>query len=276
VRCDRGEVEEERLLGRRHELARLACEHVGRVVGDSRPVVDEPSVLVERVVVVALLGYRVHRHPGRPAGRHVVVAVDGVVVEVLADQGGVVTRIVQPDDKVRPLVEMRIAVRPEILDHTGRVRVLAREQRGSRGAALRRRDKGVRERDPVRSEQPLHVRHPRVAVPALVVGQDHDEVQPVRSRSRAARRTQHRPPENHEDGRDEHRRRPPRDTHRRPMDHRPTQWQRRRCRHGRRRPTLGGRDLVAALEIGAGSPVSVCGVLDRFPLRGASCGEGRH
>jgi hypothetical protein len=89
-----------------------------------------------------------------------VVAVDRVVVEVLADERGVVAGVLQPRGEVRPLVEVLVAGRAEVLNDPGVMRVLAGEDRRARRAALRSGDERVREGHAVRAEQPLHVRHP--------------------------------------------------------------------------------------------------------------------
>src|SRR5918912_1463950 len=71
VRCEEGDGEEERLRARREpadELHRLSVVDVGLVVRGARAVGDEPSVLVQRVVVEAIRGRVGGAVPLAPAG----------------------------------------------------------------------------------------------------------------------------------------------------------------------------------------------------------------
>ena len=186
---DGREVQEERLSRVVHEVDRLGREHGRRVVGGAAPEVDQVAVLVERVAVVPLLRDAVDRDPPVPPGRHVVVAVQRVAVQVLADERGCVAGVVEPGRERRALVEARVPGRAEVRDDAGVVWVLAREDARPRGTALRRGRVVPVERHALAGEEP-DVPHAPVRVEPLVVGDDHDDVEarrPARRRSSAAR-----------------------------------------------------------------------------------------
>ena len=159
----------------------LCGEHVGRVVRRLVPVVDEVAVVVDRVVVVLLHRDAVHDLPVVPARRDGVVDVGvGVGVEVLADERRLVAGVVHPDPEVvRRVLEGREAVRPEVLQESRVMRVLAGEDAGPRRPTEGRRHVRVGEGHPVVGEQLLDVLHDRRPVRALVVAQDQDDVEPL-------------------------------------------------------------------------------------------------
>ena len=180
MRCDRGVVEEERLPGRPQELARLVREHGRRVVRGPTAVVHQPTVEIERVVEVLLLRHGVDRGPAVPTRRNVVVAVHGVVVQILPDESGGVPRPREPGRERVALVELRIARRPEVPDDVMVMGVLAGEHARTPGTALRGGDMELAEGDAVIRKEAVDVLHRRVRVVPLVVGDDHDDVQRLR------------------------------------------------------------------------------------------------
>ena len=183
VRRDRREVEEERVARSLDELDCLVGQHGRRIVLGLVPVVLEVAVVVDRVVVVGLHRDAVHDLPVVPARRdRVVDEVVRVGVDVLADEPGLVARVVHPDAEVVRLlggVEGGVAVRPEVVGDPGVVRVLAREDARPRRSAHRGRHVRVREGDAVVGEQGLDVLHHGCPVGALVVAEDHDDVEPL-------------------------------------------------------------------------------------------------
>src|SRR5918997_1683825 len=97
VRGYRGHVGEEGVIfGRRppYEVCGVPREDVGEVVLFFAAVGDDLPVLVQLVVVILELAYL--GVPLVPTGRDVGRVVAGVVVEVLADQGGSVTFLLEP------------------------------------------------------------------------------------------------------------------------------------------------------------------------------------
>ena len=183
VRSDRREVEEERVACALDELDGLVGQDARRVGRRLAPVVLENAVVVDRVVVVGLHRDAVHGLPVVPARRdRVVHRRIRVGIDVLADEGGLVTGLLHPDGEVVRLltgVEGGVAVLPEVVGDAGVVRVLAREDARPRRPAHRRRHVHVGERDPVVGEQGLDVVHHGRPVRALVVAQDYDDVEPL-------------------------------------------------------------------------------------------------
>ena len=168
----RGEHEEERPPGPAHEPHRLVGQPVGRVDGaDCRPRL-EPAVHVEPVVVVA--GVR-ERDPAIPPRRHVRAV--RVAVQVLPHVGRPVAGGAQPR-RDRHAVSKRgeAAVRRPVRKDARRVRVAAGEDGDTAGAAERVGGERISEVDSMADQPVRHVRHRRERVPALVVGQDDDDV----------------------------------------------------------------------------------------------------
>ncbi len=137
--------------------------------------IDERIPLVgRRDVEVAL------REEPVPSRRHVRPSIPWVPVEVLADEGGLVARSVEPRRERRGLIEIRavaVALDPGVAG------VATRQDRGPRRTAQRHVEEGVREPHPVIGRirearlQPRHRRRPLrdgQRVPRLVVG-DHEQ-----------------------------------------------------------------------------------------------------
>ena len=183
-------VEEERLAARRvgDEVRRLLAQHVGGVLID--PVAVElgraPVGRVahrQRVVVVplraGLVGAERQRGPVVPARRHVRDVRHGVLVEVLAEQPGVVAAVVQPGRQRGALFGLErgeATVRRPVRVHVGAVRVLPGQDRRPAGAARGVDHEGVGEVDALIDQVALDGGHVDHLVPALVVGQDQDDV----------------------------------------------------------------------------------------------------
>ena len=110
VRCERREVEEERLrpildLRRAQEPTRLPPEHVGRVVVRAGPVRVQHAVVVGPIVVIAAIAAD-ERMPRRPSDRcrRRVARPRFEVVQVFAEQARGVARLLQRQRDRPPLV----------------------------------------------------------------------------------------------------------------------------------------------------------------------------
>jgi hypothetical protein len=185
--------EEERLTARRalaDETHGLPRDHVRLVVARSLAVVAQAAVLVEReaeVVVGAGVDAAV---PVVPADRDLARVALAVLVEVLADQGGVVARTLQPDRQRLALVAEGVVapVREVVPRHSVVVRVLPGEERGPRRAAERVVHVAVRERRARAPDQLAHLGHDAHVGRALVVGGHDNDVGPLgRGRARGER-----------------------------------------------------------------------------------------
>src|SRR6478672_1786404 len=183
VRRDRSEVEEERVARVVDEVDGFVRQDRGRVVRLLVPVVLDMAVVVDRVVVVRLHRDAVHDLPVIPTGWNLVVNEPvRIGVDVLADESGLVAGLVHPDREVVrlfPGLERGVAVPTEVVEDAGVVRVLARKDARPRWPAHRGRNVGIGEGDAVAGEQLLDVLHHARPIRALVVAQDHDDVQPL-------------------------------------------------------------------------------------------------
>ena len=156
-----------------HQRARL----VAHVVGDvGVPVLGDVPVVV--LVEVHVVGPSPHgRVPERPAllGRS---AGSAEAVEVLADQGRVVARVLQPPtDGVPRGTELReTAVHAGVRVHPAVLGVLAGDDLGAGRAAQRVGRDAVGERGAGVPEPASGPRHPAQVADGLVVGQDEDDV----------------------------------------------------------------------------------------------------
>ncbi len=168
----RGEVQEQRSLRVPNERRGVPGQHVRRVVVRIVSVGPDPSIDREVVVVVlaVLLG---QRHPPVPAVRDVVVvSVPPVLVQVLADERGLIPAGLEPGGDGGPVVErVKAAIRRGVRVDARGVRVLAGQDGGPAGAAQRVRHERIGERDAVGSQPRLDLRHRPQRVPPLVVGQ---------------------------------------------------------------------------------------------------------
>ena len=108
-----------------------------------------------------------------PADRDVVVA--RVLVEVLADEAGVVALLLQPGTE-RVLLPVLPHLEVSVVLHAGRVRVLAGEDRRAGWAAVRRRREPVPEDD---GERRAHGGNDLHGVGPLVVDDDEEEIRLV-------------------------------------------------------------------------------------------------
>ena len=196
VRRHERHPEEERRGSRRspaNDVDRLARENVRLVGSGVAPVAHEPAVLVQAVVEV-VVGRRVDgRVPLRPARRDLARIPEPVAVQVLAEVDRGIARALQPHGQgVRAVEPREAAVRRGVPENVVVVRVLAREEGRSGGAAERERDEAVVEGRAAVAEQAVHVRHEAHVVDRLVVGHQHDDVRPLRGsregRWRAGRR----------------------------------------------------------------------------------------
>ena len=198
------EVEEVRSVARlrSHEVDRVLAEPIGRVAAgvvaheQRHALVDQVVALVRRSLVGVALG-----DPPVPPARDMGAACPRVLVQVLADQRGLVARVVEPGGKGVGFVEVDAVT---VAFDAGVVRVPTGQDRRARRAAERRTEERSREPQPpslgiedLRLE-PGHRRGTRgKAVVRLIVGNDQDHVRREcggidRRRWRAARGHQQR------------------------------------------------------------------------------------
>ena len=154
------------------------------------------AVHVELVVVLRV-GVALHRRgPGLPAGRdvraearllvvgEVAARVEGVLVEVLAEQRVAVAGGAEPDRQVVVLHGLLppvvASLRPGVADHPVVVRVEPGEDRGARRTAAGLLDVEAGELGALVADQPVDVRHVGHQRRVEVVGEDHDDVGPLR------------------------------------------------------------------------------------------------
>ena len=183
VRIVGRELDEERFRRRPDEAHDLVPQHVGRVVRIGRAVGHVHPVLDEVVVEVA---GGLEDVPLVPAGR--LVGGDLVVsIQVLPEDARAVPGRFEPHGHGGRVVEgLHAAVRPAVGMDAGRVCVLPGEDAGTAGRTERRRHEVVLEEDTLLHQEAGHVLHHRGpaiegvrlvdGVPALVVGEDEDDV----------------------------------------------------------------------------------------------------
>ena len=177
VRGEERDREVERLGPRRapvDDVDRLPGVEIGLVRALVR--VERP-VLVERVAVEAVRG-RVDGAAPLVVPRWDLRRIPApVAVQVLAEVGGVVAGLLEPDGQRVRVVELRVAAARRGVAHDAVVvRVLAGEERRARGAAERVRDEALGEGRPAVAQESPHVRHDPHRLDRLVVGHDHDDV----------------------------------------------------------------------------------------------------
>ena len=175
------------------EVDGLSGQYVLLVVSRVGAVADECAVLDQRVVVGGLVVRGGGCVPLRPAGWDY-GGVVAVAVQILADHGGVVARVLKPDGQVVAFVPACsktgiAAIRPAIGEDAVVVRVLAGEEGGPGGTAEREVDEAVAEPRPLVADHRVDVAHDPHRFDRLIVGLDHEHVGPgLRREAARARR----------------------------------------------------------------------------------------
>ena len=181
MRSERCEHQEQRLRRRCRpdEAGGVAREDVRGVVGGSTPVCLERAVVAELVVVVGASGVVVEPREGVPVAPARRRRRTNPAVPVLADEPRPVPDSGERGGDRRAVVEGSGAMAVgAVREHAAPVRLAAGEQRGPARAARGVDHDAVGEGRAMTGQQRLHVRHHAEVVPALVVGQDHDDVRP--------------------------------------------------------------------------------------------------
>jgi hypothetical protein len=192
VRRQVAEPEEEGLPARSAPLDHphgLLRGHVAGVAGRVEwgvGVLREPPIAVDRalvVEVVAVVAIRIGVDQGAPlgpAGRDLMRVDRPVAVQVLADQGGVIAGLPQPDrERVVRVQPVKPAQRRIVVEHPVVGGVLAGEECRPRGAAQRIAGEAVDEGRAPLPDQPPRQRHHLDRGRRLVVGLDNDHVGPL-------------------------------------------------------------------------------------------------
>jgi hypothetical protein len=157
----------------------------GEEIGGVRGLLGDGEALPVDIEAVGVVARSRERDPAVPPGRDVGAA---VTVQVLADQGRLVAGVVEPRGDRRGIPKIvESAHESAVLVHPGRVRVGAAQDARPARAAERIRHEAVREGDAASHELLADDGHVGERVPALVVGEDEDDVRLSRGGRRGER-----------------------------------------------------------------------------------------
>jgi hypothetical protein len=178
VRRVRREVEEERTRRGLEERDGFLREEIGGVRG----LLGKREILAVNVEAVSVVPRLREGDPAVPTGRHVRAR---IAVQVLADERGGVARVVEPRRHGRLVAKAAEASHEAAIRvHAVRVRISARQDAGPARATERIRHEAVLKGDAASDQLALHGRHVAERVPALVVGDDEDDVRLSSTRRR--------------------------------------------------------------------------------------------